>query len=284
MRVTSPSTTISTLTPDDVAAALRLSTQAGWNQLEADWLRLVNLWPDGCFAIRDEDGAVIATSTLASYGGVGWIGMVLVDEPRRGKGLGCAILGAAVAAGEKLETIGLDATDLGIPVYVKHGFTAQMTIDRWGGSVNRPCQSCARPVIESDWPAILEFDRRATGVDRARLLRAMANEPRVRLRVIEQNERLDGFGFARPGRVAGHVGPVVAKSTDVAAELTCALCNERRIFIDVPATPANEAFSAWLTQSGLTVLRRLTRMTRPARNEPLLAGSRVFATAALELG
>ena len=284
VRVTPPPTVISNLTPDDVSAALRLSTQAGWNQLEADWLRVMKLWPDGCFAIRDDDGAVIATSTRASYGGVGWIGMVLVDEPRRGKGLGRAILGAAVAAGKNLETIGLDATDLGMPVYLKHGFAAQMTIDRWGGSVNRPCQSSARLAVEADWPAILDLDRRATGVERGGLLRALAGEPGVRLRVIEEYERLSGFGFARPGRVAGHIGPVVAKSAEVAAELTCALCNEQRVFIDVPATPTNAAFTAWLEQSSLSVLRGLTRMARPAREEPLLAGPRAFATAALELG
>ena len=33
-----------------------------------------------------------------------------------------------------------------------------------------------------------------------------------------------------------------------------------------PATPANDAFSAWLTQWGLAVLGGLTRLTRPARN------------------
>jgi GNAT superfamily N-acetyltransferase len=275
---------ISKFVPGDVAAALRLSTQAGWNQLEADWSRLIHLWPDACFAIRDEDGAVIATSTLASYGGVGWVGMVLVDEPLRGRGLGRAILGAAVVTGEKLDAIGLDATDLGMPVYAKHGFTSQIPINRWGGSVNRPCQSGARPAVDDDWHAILEMDCRATGVDRSTLLRAMADEPGVRLRVIEEYERLSGFGFARPGRVAGHVGPVVAKSAEVAAELTCALCNEQRVFIDVPATPTNAAFTAWLEQSSLSILRRLTRMVRPAREEPLLAGPRVFATAALELG
>jgi hypothetical protein len=106
----------------------------------------------------------------------------------------------------------------------------------------------------------------------------------VQVRVIDESERVAGYGFARAGRVAGHVGPVVAKSADVAAELTCALCNEQRVFIDVPAMPTNKAFTAWLEQSSLTILRRLTRMTRPPREDPLLAGPRVFATAALELG
>ncbi len=210
--------------------------------------------------------------------------MVLVDEALRGQGLGRSVFGAALAAGEKLESIGLDATDLGMPFYLKHGFTPQDEINRWGGSVARPCQSCARPAIDSDWPAIRELDRWATTVDRSALLRAMSHEPGVRLRVIERSERLEGFGFARRGRVADHVGPVVAKSLDAATELTCALCDEQHAFIDVPARPNNDGFSAWLKDSGLCVLRRLTRMARPACDESLLVGPRVYATAALELG
>ncbi|MGB7157004.1 MAG: hypothetical protein WBD40_02990, partial [Tepidisphaeraceae bacterium] len=157
-------------------------------------------------------------------------------------------------------------------------------IDRWGGSMPRPCQSGARPAIDSDWPAILELDRRATGVDRSALLRAMSAEACVRLRVIEQAERLDGFGLARAGRVAGHIGPVVANSLDTATELTEALCDEQRVFIDVPAGVRGDGFDAWLKDHGFCVLRRLTRMAKPARAEPLLATASVFATAALELG
>jgi GNAT superfamily N-acetyltransferase len=269
----------------DVAAALRLSTQAGWNQLEADWLRLIRLWPDACFAIRDDDDQAIATSTLASFGGeIGWVGMVLVHEALRGLGLGGAVFGAALAAGAKLGFVGLDATDLGLPVYEKHGFARQVAINRWGGTVPRPCQCCARPGIDMDWPAILDMDRKATGVDRSVLLRAMSEEPGVRLRVIEEADRLEGFGFVRPGRVAGHVGPVVARTIDAATELVESLCDEQHVFIDVLAGEQQDRFATWLRGHGFTILRRLTRMAKPARPEPLLAGPRVFATAALELG
>ena len=34
---------------DDLSLGLRLSRQAGWNQTEADWLRLMSFVPDGCF-------------------------------------------------------------------------------------------------------------------------------------------------------------------------------------------------------------------------------------------
>ncbi|HZK80536.1 MAG TPA: GNAT family N-acetyltransferase, partial [Humisphaera sp.] len=134
---------IDRLTEHDLPAALRLSTQAGWNQLEADWRRLITLWPQGCFAGR-KDGKLIATATLATYGqSLGWIGMVLVDERHRGHGFGGALLAAALLAAKELgvQTVGLDATDLGWPVYLRRGFRDVGGIDRWVCSPAR----CAGP-------------------------------------------------------------------------------------------------------------------------------------------
>jgi hypothetical protein len=69
----------------DIPGALRLSTQAGWNQIDADWRRLIRLWPDGCLGGWRDDGTLVATATLATFDrSVGWVGMVLVDESCRG--------------------------------------------------------------------------------------------------------------------------------------------------------------------------------------------------------
>jgi len=92
---------IDRLTPADIPAALRLSTQAGWNQLEADWRRLIGLWPDGCFAGR-VDGHLVATATLATYRpSTAWVGMVLVDESQRGQGYGGAIMDHVIAEADR---------------------------------------------------------------------------------------------------------------------------------------------------------------------------------------
>ena len=67
----------------DLAGAMRLKAAAGWNQTEADWLRLFKLAPEGCFGI-DVDGQLAATATAVAYGAeVAWIGMALL-RPRAG--------------------------------------------------------------------------------------------------------------------------------------------------------------------------------------------------------
>lgn len=80
---------ITCLQERDIPAAMRLSAAAGWNQLASDWLRLIRLWPNACFAVRDDAGEVVATCTLAGFNrAAGWVGMVLVDESLCGRGLG----------------------------------------------------------------------------------------------------------------------------------------------------------------------------------------------------
>ena len=107
----------------------------------------------------------------------------------------------------------------------------------------------------------------------------------ISMRVIDSGDGLEGFGLSRQGRVAAHVGPVVARSPEVSMELVESLCDERHVFIDVLEEPPGQgAFAEALVAHGFCVLRRLTRMARPARLQPLLAGPGVYATAALELG
>jgi len=51
---------------DDLPHALRLSTQAGWNQNEQDWRRIYYLCDDSCFAGKI-DGQLVAVMTGTAF-------------------------------------------------------------------------------------------------------------------------------------------------------------------------------------------------------------------------
>jgi GNAT superfamily N-acetyltransferase len=254
---------------DDLPAALALSIQAGWNQTPEDWRRILELSPEGCFAGRLE-GRLVATATSASPApGLRWIGMVLVDESCRGRGFGSRILQRVLEL--NAEVVGLDATDLGRPVYLKLGFQDVAPIDRWAGALSQNGPSISCPSIER----VLEIDREALGVDRSALLRHLAAEPGVNLLACD-----DGYAVLRPGRTAAHLGPVVA--TDPAPLLSAAgrLLRGAPVIVDVPRRPELEkAFAA----HGLTALRRLVRMTWGTPT-PALLRPRAIAAVAFEWG
>src|ERR1700743_3995103 len=76
---------IAQLGAGDVAGGLALSSEAHWNQNEADWLYF--LTKGIVFGMRDR-GRLIATAALLPYtASDAWISMVLVTESWRRRGL-----------------------------------------------------------------------------------------------------------------------------------------------------------------------------------------------------
>jgi predicted N-acetyltransferase YhbS len=128
---------IRALTLNDIGAAQRLREQAGWNQTDHDWRRLLAWSPDGCWVAEDA-GLVIGTTAVAVYGlRVAWIGMVLVDVAHRRQGIGRALLNHAIGYldGLGVQTIALDSTPEGQPLYASLGFADAFELARWRGPV-----------------------------------------------------------------------------------------------------------------------------------------------------
>ncbi|HVE39371.1 MAG TPA: GNAT family N-acetyltransferase [Planctomycetota bacterium] len=272
---------IDRLGPRDLEGALRLSTQAGWNQLAADWERLFDLSPEGCLAGR-LDGHLVATATVASFGhDVHWVGMVLVDEALRGRGFGSQMLTHVIDfARARGGIVGLDATDLGRPVYLKLGFVDVEPIDRWSGTLRATGPSDGVDLIDrSTFDEVALMDREALGADRSALLLHLMHEPGV-LGVVARGE---GYAFLRPGRTCSHVGPMVAKSSEVQSALLnrfARLSGTPTVLLDALWTSAT---AAMLPTHGLTIARHLTRMTL-GKARRVLASESVRAAVSFEWG
>jgi len=268
--------------PADLAAGLRLSTQAGWNQVAADWQRVYDLCPGAFFAGR-LDGRVVATGCAASYGtAAAWIGLILVDEEMRGRGYGGILFDRALERARELvgDAVGLDASPLGRPVYLKKGFVDVAPIDRWGGALRRSDRSTPlASVTSSTFDRVAALDREACGVDRSALLRHLADDRTVKSFVLPG----EGHAFLYPGRLHAHLGPVVATSDAAFAVLldqAARALDGGEVMIDVIRTPSS---SALLESRGLRMTRELRRMT-VSRSQPLLMGPSVRAAVSFTWG
>lgn len=122
---------IRNLVNGDLNDCMRLKQSAGWNQTEADWLALFAAAPAGCFGV-EENGRIVSTATAVAHEGVGWIGMVLTDPAMRGNGFATSLLKTTLDHLDGIvETVKLDATVQGEPLYRKLGFVPERTIERW---------------------------------------------------------------------------------------------------------------------------------------------------------
>src|ERR1035438_7951080 len=161
---------IAVLEKCDIDPAVQLSTSAGWNQTASDWRMLMQLSPDGCFGIHG-DGNLVATATLMCYDRrLGWIGMVLTHADYRRRGLARALLEHVVEHADalRIESLKLDATDQGQPLYESLGFRMEQVVERWW---RRGDSEAPRPHDREQLAGpSAGMDLEAFGVDRSRLL------------------------------------------------------------------------------------------------------------------
>lgn len=266
------------LRPTDLADAMHLKESAGWNQTEDDWLRLMHVEPQGCFAV-EVGNRVVATTTAICYGDdLAWIGMVLTLPEHRGRGYARQLMERALHDVEArgMAWIKLDATDLGAPLYRKLGFETECLIERW----RRP-PGPLQVTNVNEYQTDLQLDHEAFGADRSRLLTSLALLGAVAVPGA-------GFAMSRPGANAAYVGPCIARTAETAAELlraTVARRGAEPLYWDL--LPGNAAAVDLARHLGFTVVRRLERMVRPGvpGRLPLQTNaSQVFAIAGFEYG
>jgi len=261
---------------DDVKPALDLSSEARWNQTVEDWHMLIDLVPDGCFAI-ELDGRVVSTTTLMCYQRrLAWVGMVLTKGNYRGRGFARRLLVAALDRADSLgiETIKLDATDQGRPLYERFGFQAEQPIERWlrPGSAE-DLTALHQQLLRKHW---IEYDSEAFGADRSAVLQKLARRSNV-------YGEWDAYLLARAGRTTAYLGPCVASDPIAARNVIMRAINDSaHVSWSWDLLPANTHAVDLAWELGFTRQRSLTRM---ARGKPFHGrDDMVYAIAGFELG
>ena len=216
---------------------MRLKEAAGWNQTEADWRRLLSLEPNGCFgAVRD--GRLVGTTTTTIYGELAWIGMVLVDPQHRREGIATKLMSVALKyLNNKVETIKLDATALGQPVYETFGFTVESQVERWAGTANSMRHKTPAVMNDETVRELLNLDRLAFNADRSELIETLIDDACVAPVLIRAEDgALSGYALARSGTNKTYVGPVVAKDQDMTEKLLDHMLSQlpgHEVYLDV---------------------------------------------------
>jgi GNAT superfamily N-acetyltransferase len=277
------------LRPADAEGALPLSAEAGWNQTAADWRFMLR--EGSGIGVRDGAGRWVGSALALPLGPeLSWIGMVLVAKDARRRGIGTRLLRRAIDEVRDAGRIaGLDATELGRPVYLPLGFRDLYTISRLRFETPAPAAAmptgCTiRPLTPEDLLALAAFDAPRSGMQRSHVLAYLLQQAAEAAFVAEVDGGIAGYALGRRGRIALQIGPVVADREDVAIALVShALARlDGPAMIDVPDAHAD--LRAWLDRRGAVRERGFTRMTLGAPPPGLPEPSRIFALAGPELG
>jgi GNAT superfamily N-acetyltransferase len=274
------------MTPADIPLGLTLCRLAGWNQTEADWQRLLTLSRHSVF-VAEYKAHACATACATSYGTkAAWIGMVLVHPDFRRRDIGSSLMRYCLdwLRAKGVESIKIDASDQGRPVYLRLGFDDERPVHRYVGvkaSGLDPYPDVS-PISADLWPAIAQCDQAAFGADRLPLLKLLATEATAAAAV--SATEVKGYGFARRGFHASYIGPVIAVDAPTAHRIVVTLlCGlpEGEVYWDI--LPDNVAAKRLAAQQGFTLRRRFTRMCVGSSSHPGNLNL-IFGTAGLELG
>jgi hypothetical protein len=257
------------LSPDDAEALCPLCIEAGWNQVAADWRLMLQI--GGGYGVRGTDGRWIASALSLPIGpSIAWLGMVLVTGPERRKGLGGLLLSRCIADVERAGLdAGLDATELGRPIYLPLGFRDVYPLSRWQAApgprraVEAPEGIAIRPVALGDLSRICDYDRTRSGFERGPILAHLFTRAGDNARIAARADgALAGYVLARDGYRGLHVGPVVAEDEAIGLALLSSVlaATSGAIIADIPDRHA--MIRRWLTEQGASAPRGFMRMVR----------------------
>jgi hypothetical protein len=281
---------ISRLGDDELDGAQALVSEAGWNQVAADWKMFLQLGT--VYAVRDGNRLAATAATLPYGHRFAWISMVLVAGSHRRRGFATRLLRRCVddLIADNVVPV-LDATPAGRPIYHTLGFEDSWSFQRWERPA--PLSSAAasdgasfvvvEPINEAIWPALVDYDTRAFGADRGALLTELRGRLPAAALCVRRNGELAGFLLGRDGRSATQLGPLIAVDDAAAlALLRRSLATiEGPVYIDVADSKSGVA--AFLTGCGFVSQRPFTRMLH-RRHESFDDTARTFAVVGPEFG
>lgn len=259
----------------DADAGLVLSTEAGWNQNEADWRFFLS--KGIVFGVR-YGPRLVATAALLPYSaGNAWISMVLVTGDFRRRGIATKLVDACLnVAARRGLTTWLDATTAGATVYGPLGFKPTLQLRRL--RLTEPQGAGAtRSLSDGNRDALAARDASAMGFDRSTLLSEFS--ARQGSRIVSDDRAM---ALVRNGRAARHIGPLLADRADQALALVDAVVHSESGPWLIDAVHSQDEFLNGLVQSGWNIERPFQRMRfGPATASP---GELPFAVAGPEFG
>jgi len=282
--MSTPSVTIRPLIDDDLAEAVALTDTMDWDLTEEDLRFMNSMEPEGCF-VAISSGRVAGLITSASFGNVGWLGNVIVESIRRGKGIGKALVEKALdhLQSRGVITTGLYAYQNVISFYEQFGFIRDRKFlwlvcqeAEWEGA---PCKAIPPERLEE----LFVLDEDLFRARRRRLLSQIFQASPSLCKGTFHDDRLVSYVMGSKGESAeigpwaclpGHEKEGFALFRSLAHEL-----RDLKVFVGVPAWRAEVA--NFLFEIGFKEDFEVIRMYK---GQPLLDKEGILAIESLERG
>lgn len=259
--------TIRPLAIEDIGEAIQLSHAERWNQTEKDWKLLIQNSENICLA-AELNGKLVGTSTAINYNNVvAWIGMVLVNREYRGRGVSKWLLSELFKQLKHIQSVKLDATPAGQPVYRKFGFKDEYLLQRMTAdsvstkAISNANMNLPERIQPGDFSEVIEFDMQIFGANRMQLIEFLIKNNPENSWMIKRDGKICGVVLGRNGSRFYQVGPVLAANVKDARLLIGKAIEGVKgqpVVVDVPAD--KKELKEWLNEIGFQMQRPFIRM------------------------
>ena len=276
---------IRALSVDEVRTVMDWAADEGWNPGVHDAPSFFSVDPQGFLGAFIEDQLVGSISAVCYGDDYAFLGLYLVKPELRGQGIGSQLWAHAMQRVEG-RTVGLDGVVDMQSSYASSGFALAYRNIRFGGQVSdvQPLADAMVAIGRDDLHRIQSLDRATFGADRSAFLADWLSQPEGHSWAYVEDGQIRGFGTVRACREGFKVGPLVADSALVAAEVFNALAKSvgdgGPIYLDVPEP--NVAALDLARAVGLSPVFETARMY--AKGNPDLDIPLIFGVTSFELG
>jgi ribosomal protein S18 acetylase RimI-like enzyme len=217
--------------------------------------------------VAELDGEPVGMVVGNDYGSSAYLAQMAVDPPLHRRGIGTALMDALMNWAEMrgFESIELDATPMGAPLYARYGFvTTSDTLVYHAPTQDgdRFHPAGVRSLAAGDRGALFAADKRAFGADRSDVLRLLLDANHTSVVVSGASGAVDGFAIAQP-RVE-LLGPVIAADAECAGALVDAARAMLPAAHRLSVPSDNPAALALVAARGYRHARSLEHMVRGA--------------------
>lgn len=273
------------MTRKDLDIAVEWAAKEGWNP---------GLYDTDCFFQIDKNGFFmgfldnepVACISAVSYGkDFGFLGFYICKPEYRNQGYGIQVWNKAISY-LKTQNIGLDGVIEQQENYKKSGFKLAYNNARYQFKSRKFVNNNSGiiPVSILSFDELVKYDRQFFPADRTAFLNSWIKQPESVVLASRINNQIQGYGMIRKCRTGYKIGPLFAKTFEVADNLFQSLVSSipenTPIFLDIPEinSEAVRLVNKYLMEKSFSTARMYTK------TPPKLPIERIYGITTFEVG
>lgn len=162
------------MTADEAPAVVNLMQKIGWNHPVEQTKQYIIWGGEGSFCLSFDDDIVTTAIALKYSQRLAWVGLVVSNPDYQRRGFARRLMNHVMHYLSDVDSIMLDASTLGFPLYDSMGFQSLYKINIYTGAPQHFKPSPAiRPMIVTDVPIIIDMDSEVNGVPRPQVVNGL---------------------------------------------------------------------------------------------------------------